>query len=137
MMSESAEVGRRLLVVDHEPDVREEVAHYFQKMGYATESAATAEEALSLIPQHRPDLVILDVEMPDQDGFLVCAKIKRFSQKRIEQIPIILCSMRVTERDKHFGRYAGADDYVLKPFDCAELARHVQSLLEQPPCPPD
>ena len=136
-MSEDTAAGKRLLVADHEPGVREDLVSYFQGLGYLVEPAATAQEALSLIPHHRPDLVILDVEMPDQDGFLVCAKVKRFSQKRVGQIPIILCSMRLSERDRHFGRYAGADDYILKPFDYADLARHVQWLLERPPLPPE
>ena len=132
-MTESA---RRVLVVDHEPELRAQTLAHLQEWGYEAEATETAEEALQLIPHHRPDLVVLDVEMPDQDGYLVCAKLKRFSQARIEQIPIILCSVRASERDKHLGRYAGADDYVLKPFDWPQLAQHVKDLLSKSPLPP-
>jgi len=132
-MTESA---GRVLVVDHEPELRTQALAHLREWGYEAEAAETAQEALQLIPHHRPDLVILDVEMPDQDGYLVCAKLKRFSQARIEQIPVILCSLRASERDKHLGRYAGADDYVLKPFDWPQLAQHVEDLLSKSPLPP-
>lgn len=131
----NAEV-KRVLVADHEPEVRAQLVEHLQRWGYQTQTAQTASEALTLIPQQRPDLVILDVEMPDQDGYLVCAKLKRFSRSRIEQIPIILCSLRASERDRHFGRYAGADDYVVKPFDWPQLAQRLEALLARPPLPP-
>ena len=130
-----AEPTKRL-VVDHEPELRAQALAHLRDWGYEAEAAETAEVALYVIPHHRPDVIILDVEMPDQDGYLVCAKLKRFSQARIERIPVILCSVRATERDKHFGRYAGADDYVLKPFDWPQLAQHVENLLSREPLPP-
>jgi two-component system KDP operon response regulator KdpE len=91
---------------------------------------------LKRIPRQRPDVVILDVEMPDQDGYLVCAKLKRFSQREVGKIPVILCSMRPDERSRHLGRYAGADDYVTKPFDWPQLAGRVKELLGKQVPPP-
>jgi len=125
------------LVVDHEPEVRARLVEHLQGWGYEAQTVETAEEALKRIPHQRPDLVILDVEMPDQDGYLVCAKLKQFSQSRVEQIPVILCSMFAGERHKHFGRYAGADGYLLKPFDWPQLARHVAQLLSRTAAPPE
>jgi two-component system KDP operon response regulator KdpE len=132
-----SEPAKRVLVVDHDPEVRARLLEQLQAWGYETEAPQTAEEALRLIPHHRPDLVILDVEMPDQDGYLVCAKLKRFSQRSVERIPVILCSVRASERDRHLGRYAGCDDYVLKPFDWCQLAEHVEKLLARLPQPPE
>lgn len=128
---------KRILVVDHEPEMRAQLVEHLQGWGYQTETAETASEALALIPRQRPDLVILDVEMPDQDGYLVCTKLKRFSRERIGRIPVILCSVRTSERDRHFGRYAGADDYMAKPFDWPRLAQRLQVLLARLPLPPE
>ena len=128
-----AELAKKVLVVDHEPEVRAQVLAHLAEWGYEAQATKTAEEALRLIPHHRPDLVILDVAMPDQDGYLVCAKLKRFSQSRVEQIPVILCSLHASERDRHFGRYAGADDYILKPFDWPVLAQHIEDVLRRGP----
>lgn len=129
--------AKTVLLADHEPDVRARALVELRAWGYEAEAVASAEEALKRIPHQRPDLVILDVEMPDQDGYLVCAKLKRFSQRTVEKIPIILCSVRASDRDRHLGRYAGADDYVTKPFDWPQLAQHVKGLLtkEAPPSP--
>ena len=123
------ERAKKVLVADHEPDVRARALAELRAEGYEVEAVASAEEALKRIPRQRPDVVILDVEMPDQDGYLVCAKLKRFSQREVKKIPIILCSMRADERGRHLGRYAGADDYVTKPFDWLELAGRVKELL--------
>ncbi len=131
------EPAKKVLVIDHEPELRAQVVARLREWGYQAQCVETAEEALKLIPHQRPDLVILDVEMPDQDGYLVCAKLKRFSQSRVEQIPVILCSVQAGERDKHLGRYAGCDDYVLKPFDWPQLAQHVEELLSRGPVAPE
>jgi len=132
-MTESA---KKILVVDHDPEVRAQLLEQLRSWGYQPEAVETAEHALKLIPHQRPDLVILDVAMPDQDGYLVCAKLKRFSQSWVERIPIILCSLQASERDQHLGRYAGADDYVLKPFDWCRLAQRVEELLAGGSLPP-
>ena len=131
------EPAKKILVIDHEPELRAQVVTRLREWGYQAQCVETAEEALKLIPHQRPDLVILDVEMPDQDGYLVCAKLKRFSQSRVEQIPVILCSLQASEREMHLGRYAGCDDYVLKPFDWPQLAQHVEELLSKGAVPPE
>jgi DNA-binding response OmpR family regulator len=130
------ERAKKVLVADHEPDVRARALAELRAEGYEVEAVASAEEALKRIPRQRPDVVILDVEMPDQDGYLVCAKLKRFSQREVKKIPIILCSMRADERGRHLGRYAGADDYVTKPFDWPQLAQRVKELLGREALPP-
>jgi len=128
---------KTILVVDHEPRERARAVEELVRLGYQAEAVASAEEALEAIPRQRPDLVLLDVEMPDQDGYLVCAKVKRFSQTEIEQIPVILCSMRASEQDKHLGRYAGCDEYILKPINWQELAGHLGELLRKGASPPE
>ncbi len=131
------EPARKVLVIEHDSELRAQVVARLREWGYQAQCVETAQEALKLIPHQRPDLVILDVEMPDQDGYLVCAKLKRFSQTRVEQIPVILCSLQASEREMHLGRYAGADDYVLKPFDWPQLAQHVEDLLSKGPLRPE
>jgi two-component system KDP operon response regulator KdpE len=126
---------RKILVVDHLPEERERAVTELARLGYQAAAVASAEEALQAIPHERPDLVLLDVEMPDQDGYLVCAKVKRFSQNRIEQIPVVLCSVNASEKDKHLGKYAGCDEYILKPIDWGKLAGRLDDLMQKD-CPP-
>ncbi len=118
----------KILVVDDEPDVVEVVNLCFGLRWPEVKviAAANGEAALSLIDSESPDLVLLDIMLPDCDGFEVCKEIRRFSD-----IPIIMVSARDGEMDKVRGLEMGADDYVTKPFSHLELLARVRAVLRR------
>lgn len=123
---EHAPVGR-LLVVDDSPDNLEILSTRLRFRGYAVETATGGREALERISRRPPDLVLLDVMMPDLDGFEVTRRIKR--DPKLPFIPVILVTARDSTEDKVAGLDAGADDYLTKPINFPELEARVRSML--------
>lgn len=116
----------RVLVVDDEPMVREVVVAYLEREGFNVEEAATGAAALEQIGESRPDLVVLDVMLPELDGFSVLTELRRSGD-----IPVILLTARTEETDRILGLELGADDYVVKPFSPRELVARVRSVLRR------
>jgi DNA-binding response OmpR family regulator len=116
----------RVLVVDDEPTIREVVTRYLEREGFIVDAAATGTEAMSLVGERPPDLVVLDLMLPGITGIEVLAGIRRTSD-----IPIILLTARSDEVDRVAGLELGADDYVVKPFSPRELAARVRSVLRR------
>ena len=116
----------RILVVDDEPMVREVVVAYLRREGFDVAEAATGAVALEKITKRRPDLVVLDVMLPEVDGFSVLAELRRTGD-----IPVILLTARTEEADRVLGLELGADDYVVKPFSPRELVARVRSVLRR------
>lgn len=117
---------QRILIVD---DVRELVAGlaaYFQQAGFETLAAYDGRTALELFRRERPDLVILDVMMPELDGLEVCRRIRRESA-----VPIIMLTARIDEVDTLIGLELGADEYVPKPFRAREVVARARALLRR------
>jgi two-component system KDP operon response regulator KdpE len=110
------EPGPRVLVVDDEPAVRRYLRTALRSHGYAVFEAANGQEGLTGAVLHRPDLVILDLGLPDLDGVQVTRHLREWSQT-----PIIILSVRGQEADKVAALDAGADDYLTKPFGIGEL----------------
>jgi DNA-binding response OmpR family regulator len=117
---------RRVLVVDDEPVVREVVVSYLQREGYRAVEAADGSEALKIITATPPDLVVLDVMLPEVDGFSVLSRVRKLGD-----VPVILLTARTEESDRVLGLGLGADDYVVKPFSPRELVARVQSVLRR------
>src|SRR5580693_8336066 len=117
----------RILIVDDNETNRDILVTRLSKHGYETLQAADGEEALASASQHRPDLILLDVEMPKLDGFEVCRRLKRDPAMRF--MPIILCTARAASQDIVTGLDAGADEYLTKPIDQAALVARVRSML--------
>jgi two-component system phosphate regulon response regulator PhoB len=111
--------GALALIVDDEPDIRELLGHALQRSGYRTLLAATGTEALDLAATHAPDVIVLDVVLPDLLGTEVCRLLK--TQPATQQTPVVMLSARVAEADRIQGLELGADDYVSKPFSMREL----------------
>ena len=114
----------RVLVVDDEPQIRRFIRASLQAQGYDVEEAANAREALLKATTVQPDVVVLDLGLPDQDGMSVITQIREWSQ-----MPIIVLSVRSREPDKVDALDAGADDYVTKPFGMAELIARIRASL--------
>lgn len=123
------DMKQRILVVDDEPDVLELVEYNLSGAGYSVITAADGAEAMAKIRTHQPDLVILDVMMPEMDGTEVCKVLRR--DPATADIPIILLTARAGEIDRVLGFELGADDYVTKPFSPRELVLRVKSLLRR------
>jgi DNA-binding response OmpR family regulator len=115
-----------VLVVDDEAIVRDVVVRYLQRDGYRTLEAADGDEALRLLDDDPPALVVLDVMLPRTDGLEVCRRIRARSD-----LPIIMLTARGEEADRIVGLELGADDYVTKPFSPRELAVRVRNLLKR------
>jgi DNA-binding response OmpR family regulator len=115
-----------VLVVDDEAIVRDVVVRYLERDGYRTLEAADGDEALRLLAEEAPSLVVLDVMLPGPDGLDVCRWIRARSD-----LPIIMLTARGEEADRIVGLELGADDYVTKPFSPRELAVRVRNLLKR------
>ena len=116
----------RILVVDDEPSVTDLLAYNLRKAGYETLLAADGREALRLARQSSPDLILLDLMIPEVDGLDVCRELRKTSQ-----VPIIMITARGEEIDRVVGLELGPDDYVCKPFSVRELMARVKAVLRR------
>jgi len=116
----------KILLVDHEQDALELVSRTFLRAGYDVLTAPSGEHALKLMASAQPDLVVLDVLLPDIDGFEVCRRIRLDSQ-----VPIVMLTARDEEEDVMHGFRLGVDDYVTKPFSARLLAARVAAVLRR------
>lgn len=117
---------KKILLVDDEDSIRKVVQHIVEKEGYDFSYAADGEQALEMFAQENPDLIILDVMLPEIDGFEVCRRIREKST-----VPIILLSAKGDIVDKSVGFNMGADDYITKPFSPVELALRIKAMLRR------
>jgi two-component system KDP operon response regulator KdpE len=115
------ESGQRVLIVDDEASIRRYLRPILISQGFDVYEAANGQEALSAVVVHRPDLIILDLGLPDMDGIEVTRRLREWSQT-----PIIILSVREAERDKVAALDAGADDYLTKPFGSNELMARIR-----------
>jgi two-component system alkaline phosphatase synthesis response regulator PhoP len=117
----------RLLLVEDDPDIVALLEHHFHLGGYEMENSASGTTALKAAVEGSFDLIILDIMLPDMDGFAVCRRL-RGSENRI---PILMLTSRADEFDKVLALELGADDYVTKPFSIRELLARVKALLRR------
>ncbi len=115
-----------ILIVEDEDSLREQLSHNLEAEGYETITASDGQMGLDTAREMQPDLIILDLMLPQLDGLSVCRMIRRDSQ-----VPIIMLSARGMEMDKITGLETGADDYVVKPFGMGELLARVKANLRR------
>jgi DNA-binding response OmpR family regulator len=125
----SAEQPARILVVDDDRDNRELLALFLKWEGFLVLTASSGEEALAIVAQRAPDMVLLDVMMPGMDGYEVAARIKRNVATR--NVPIVMVTALEDRNARALAMTAGADDLLPKPVDRAELLSRVRALLRQ------
>lgn len=125
----------RILVVDDDRDIVRLVRSYLEKAGYEILTAYDGETALQMLRAERPQLLILDLMLPDRDGWDVARLVR--SDPRLKSTPIIMLTARVEDNDKIAGLEIGADDYITKPFNPREVVARVRALLRRSQMQPD
>ncbi len=128
-------MGARILVVDDEPDLLELVRLTLDQAGHQVETAASGREALEALRRHRPDLLILDLMLPDVSGTEVCRRLRADSE--LHSLPVIMLTAKADEVDRVVGFERGADDYVTKPFSPRELVLRVGAVMRRSQAPAD
>ncbi|WP_344902333.1 response regulator transcription factor [Actinomadura meridiana] len=119
--------NRRVLVVDDEANIRDLIEVALRFHGFTTVTAGTGEAALAVAEHDRPDLILLDVMLPDLDGFEVCRRLRAGG----DQVPVIFLTARDTPSDTVTGLTLGGDDYVTKPFSIEALIARVRAVLRR------
>ncbi|MFQ3661034.1 MAG: response regulator transcription factor [Chloroflexaceae bacterium] len=119
---------RTILVVDDDDGLRELIRINLEHEGYAVIQAANGVECVQSVREQRPDMVILDVMMPEMDGLEACVKVREFSQ-----VPILMLTAKTQSEDVITGLDRGADDYLAKPFNMEELSARIRALLRRVP----
>lgn len=124
-----ADIGPTLLIVEDDPDISEMLEDYFNDQEYHVLTAEEGEIAVEICRSKRPDLILLDIRLPDIDGYAVAEKLR--TNQRTREIPIIFLTEKRTKSDRLQGLELGADDYVTKPFDIQELGLRVRNALRR------
>jgi two-component system OmpR family response regulator len=127
MEQRATEAGHRVLVVDDEPNIVDVISMALRYQGFAVESAGTGGEAIAAVATFEPQLILLDVMLPDMDGFEVA---RRLGAGRA-RVPIIFLTARDATADKVHGLTVGGDDYVTKPFSLEELVARIRTILRR------
>ena len=116
----------KILIADDDKNIVELLRLYIEKEGYTTVTALNGREAIATFNREKPDLVVLDIMMPEVDGWQVCKEIRKSSE-----IPIIMLTAKGETFDKVLGLELGADDYVVKPFETKELMARIKAVLRR------
>ncbi len=118
-----------IAIIEDEEDILELIRFHAEKHGYLTKVFTHAEELYQYLKNNRPDLLILDIMLPDADGYDICRQIK--NNKQFDEMAIIILSARGEEIDRVVGLELGADDYVTKPFSIRELMARIKAVLRR------
>jgi two-component system alkaline phosphatase synthesis response regulator PhoP len=119
-------MNEMILVIDDEPKIVKQARDYLEQGGFRVVTAGDGKTALAVVRHSRPDLIVLDLNLPEMDGLDVCRALRRKSD-----VPIIMLTARVDEADRLIGLELGADDYITKPFSPRELVARVRAVLRR------
>jgi DNA-binding response OmpR family regulator len=119
----------QILVVEDDPDIAQLIGHYLEKAGHTVEVLSSGKAVMPKVRRNPPDLVVLDLMLPELDGLMICQAMR--TDPQTAAIPIIMVTARGDEADRITGLELGADDYVTKPFSPKELAARVTALLRR------
>jgi len=125
-------MSTNILIVEDEGDLSSVMADYVTAAGYAARVIADGRDALASVQRAVPDLIVLDLMLPNLDGLALCKAVREFSE-----VPIIMVTARVQEIDRLLGLEAGADDYLCKPFSPRELVARIKAILRRTRQPDD
>ncbi|MGH0035138.1 MAG: response regulator [Myxococcota bacterium] len=121
--------GQRILIVEDEPDIQELVRFNLSQAGFEVECASDGSTALAMLRERRPDLVVLDLMLPDYSGTEICREIR--NSPELATLPVVMLTAKTEEVDRVVGFELGADDYVTKPFSSRELVLRVRAVLRR------
>jgi two-component system, OmpR family, response regulator MprA len=130
MFSDADSAGGRILVVEDDADIVDVLRRTLRAEGYEVRAAGDGPEALADLVEFAPDLVILDLGLPGMDGIEVCDRIRKSENS---EVPVLMLTARADAEDRVTGLDSGADDYLVKPFDRAELLARIRALLRRHP----
>src|SRR5437762_8153428 len=122
-------MATRILIVEDDPDIAELVSRYLDKAGFTTEHVGSGKDALNAIAVKAPDLLVLDLMLPQVDGLEICRRVR--ANDATAAMPIIMLTARAEESERIVGLELGADDYLAKPFSPNELVARVRALLRR------
>jgi two-component system alkaline phosphatase synthesis response regulator PhoP len=122
-------MAQRILVVDDDKQIVRLVKTYLEEANYSVLAAYDGEDALRVIRHERPDLVVLDVQLPGKDGWEITQTLR--AQENLRTIPILMLTARIEDTDKILGLELGADDYLTKPFNPREVVARVRAILRR------
>jgi DNA-binding response OmpR family regulator len=117
----------KILIADDSPNIREILKMSLETDGYTVVLAEDGEQALAMVSEEKPDLVIIDVMMPKVNGFQVCRRVK--TERSTHDVPVIMLTAKSGQQDVYWGKDCGADEYITKPFSTKDLAKTIARLL--------
>ncbi len=117
-----------ILVIDDERDLVDLLAMRLEIDGFTIMKAFNGKEALSKLKEKKPDIILLDIMMPEMNGYEVCQEIKNDSQYK--NIPVIILTAKVRKEDQERGRQVGSDDFIAKPYEYSELIEKIQKFIK-------
>lgn len=121
-------IMNKVLIVEDNKSIREQIASLLTKEGLSVKLASDGKEALTILKKYIPDIVVLDIVMPNINGYQVCREIK--SNEKTKKVPVIICSCKTEDFDRYWGMKQGADAYINKPFQAEELKGTIKQLLK-------
>ena len=120
---------QRIVIIEDESDIVEMVRYNFRKEGFEVESHTRGKDGLEALRRNPPDLLLLDIMLPDQDGLTICRQLR--GDGRLKSLPVVFLTARGEEVDRIVGLEIGADDYVVKPFSPRELVARVKAVMRR------
>ncbi len=121
-------MANKILVIDDDNHLRESLVEVLDMEGFSCSEAANAKNGIASAKKHKPDVVIMDIQLPDSSGFQICQELRRFSK---EFILIMMTGRFLSAEEKTQGLSLGADEYITKPFDIQELSIRIRQLLSR------
>ncbi len=125
----ASEIKHKILVVDDDPDIRRLVETVLEREGFTVDSAASAAEFFKMLPQFKPELVVLDLQLPDEDGFGIVKKLRQ--NPATTGLSVVMLTVQSVDSYKIAGLEIGADDYIVKPFNQGEFVARIRAVLRR------
>ena len=123
------ELKQRVLVVDDDPDIRRLVETVLEREGFVVTAAGSGSEFFKMLPHSKPELVVLDLQLPDEDGFAIIKKLR--ANPATASLPVVMLTVQSVDSYKIAGLEIGADDYIVKPFNQGEFVARVRAVLRR------
>jgi two-component system alkaline phosphatase synthesis response regulator PhoP len=125
----AGEIKQKVLIVDDDADIRRLVRTVLERDGFIVNTAASSAEFFKILPQFKPDLAVLDLQLPDEDGFTILKRIKKNTVTA--DLPVVMLTVQSVDSYKIAGLEIGADDYIVKPFNQGEFLARVKAVLRR------